>query len=87
MELDLVDPVAVAVVGDQARRVDVREPAPFLGLLAAGASRPERQMVERPARLVPLDALDEGGVGGEDVVVGERRRLVAHVMGRGHADK
>ena len=75
VELDLVDPVAEAVVRAQARRILVREPSPLERL--AGQERAERARARgRPAGALTLERLGERPVLGEQVVAVERRRLV-----------
>ena len=77
VELDLVDAVAVAVVGLQLRPVLVGEPSQLLRLGRAGelADRgdPLASPSRRPRGRPPRPATR---VGLEDVVVGQRRRLV-----------
>ena len=75
VELDLVDPLAEAVVRTQHRRMLVREPAPLERLAAEG--RPEGGDLRLPGRaaLAP-QRLDEGRVLLVEVVARERRRLV-----------
>jgi hypothetical protein len=65
--LDLVDAVAVAVVGAQDGWVRVGEPAPLLGLLAAGQPAERVDLVDRPGGAVPGQRL-------------EQRRIVTHVV-------
>jgi hypothetical protein len=78
----LVDPVAVAVVAAQARRVVVGLRGPLLHLRGARRAAEPRQLladlVQQIRPDVPFDGLDERPVGGEDVVAGQRRRLVRH---------
>ena len=81
MELDLVDPVAVAVMGSQDRGVGVGLDAPALGLRGPG-QRPERGQARDGAfPVVPPDCLAQRLVGGEEVVVDERGWLVRDLMG------
>nr|BFE71186.1 hypothetical protein GCM10020092_044870 [Actinoplanes digitatis] len=82
VELDLVDAVAVAVVGDQARLVPVGLLGPALRLGAAAELAEPVQVVGRPAGALAGDPFEQGGVGG-DVVADQRRRLVDDVMGSG----
>ena len=77
--------VAVAVVGAQHRRVLVDQPAPLLGLLAAG----ERPSSCSSASAQPAPARSRPGqqrrvVG--DVVADQRRDLVGDLMGGGHRE-
>ncbi len=79
VELDLVDAVAVPVVGVQDGGVALGEPPPLLGL---GATRPRPQLADLrlgPAGALPAQRLQEGGVGG-DVVAGRRGDLVGDLM-------
>src|SRR6478672_406779 len=78
MELDLVDPVAEAVVRVQPRRALVREAAPFLRLAGQELAEPARLLV-RPVCPLARECLDEGTVLEEEVVARERRRLVEDV--------
>ena len=88
MELDLVDPVAVAVVGVQHRRILVGQPAPLLRLGTARAPAEGAQLVERPPGTLALEPLEQGGVGrrveGEQVgnlvddIMRVHRELLAH---------
>ncbi|GDY61903.1 hypothetical protein SAV14893_012960 [Streptomyces avermitilis] len=87
MELDLVDPVAPAVVRPQLGRVLVRQGPPLLYLRGAGAEPEPRQLgarlVEERGIEMPLDGLHEGPVGGEDVIAHQGRSLVGHGVGAG----
>jgi hypothetical protein len=75
VELDLVDSLAEAVVRPQDGRVLVREPAELERL--ATAQPPERRAALLLRRVsLPAQRLDERPVLGEQVVPGERRRLV-----------
>ena len=82
VELDLVDPVAEAVVGAQLRRVLVREPSPFERLAAEQLAEPAQRLV-RPAGALARDRLDERPVLAVEVVALERRRLVPGARGDG----
>src|SRR5215210_7000626 len=75
MELHLVDPVPVAVVGSQDRRVLVREPAPFERLAAELLAECEERLV-RPRRPLATHAVEERTVLRDEVVAAKRRRLV-----------
>src|SRR3954454_23894682 len=78
MELDLVDSVPVAVDGVQPRRGVVGEAPPLLRL---GAARAPAELEQRGlGDAEPAYAVGECSVGGEDVVVDERRRLVGHLV-------
>ena len=77
MELDLVDALAVAVVGAQHRRVCVRQPAPF-ERLAAGERRGPPDAFLRPSRALAPEAVLERGIGRERVVVDERGGWLAY---------
>ena len=75
MELDLVDPLAVAVVRAQTGRMLVREPAPLEGL--AAQRPPERDDLRLPRRAaLAAQPFDERCVLLVKVVVPERRRLI-----------
>ena len=80
--VDLVDPVAVPVVGAQDGRVLVGEPALLLRLLAAGQRAELAHLVLGPAGALAVQALEQGRVVGS-VVTDERRRLVGDLVG-GH---
>jgi hypothetical protein len=75
VELDLVDPLAVAVVRLQARRVLVREPAPF-ERLAAERCAERGDLVLPGAATLAAHRLDERSILLVEVVRRERRRLV-----------
>jgi hypothetical protein len=75
VELDLVDPVPVAVVRAQDGRVLVGEPPP-LERLAAGELAERGRALLRPAAALAPQRLDERAVLLEEVVALERRRLV-----------
>ncbi len=85
MELDLVGPVAVAVVGAQDRGVLVglRTPLLELGRTGGAAQRGEvvPDLVQQSGRDVPFDRLREDAVGGEDVVADQWGSLVRHGVG------
>jgi hypothetical protein len=76
VELHVVDPVPVAVVGAQARLVALRAPAVRLRLRRAGDDPAVAHAVDRPARALPLQPLLEGKVAREQIDVLERWRLV-----------
>jgi hypothetical protein len=81
MELDFVDPVSVAIVRAQDRRVLVRLAAELDRL--AARERPDlARLVARPLRALALERLYQHLVLLEDVVADERRRLVQHLVGR-----
>ena len=75
IELDLVDPLAEAVVRAKPRRVVVREPAE-LERLAAERRAERAQRLVRPRSALARDRLDERTVLAVEVVSLERRRLV-----------
>ena len=80
VELDLVDPVAVAVVGAQLGLLLVRLEAPADRLRRA-ADRPQlARFVLRPAAALALQRLAQDAVGVEGVVVLQRRRLVEDLV-------
>ena len=84
MELDLVDPLAEAVVRPQDRRVLVGEPSQLERLAAAEAAERRAALFRGAAALAP-ERLHEGLVLREQVVALERRRLVCCAeAGRGH---
>ena len=76
VELDLVDPVAVAVVRAQDGRVLVRARAERERLPGAEQAPPLHQPLLRPAGALAPDALGERPVLRVEVDPGERRRLV-----------
>ncbi len=80
VELDLVDPVAVPVVAAQHRRVLVGQPGLLLRVRAAGQVPKLVQFPGGPPGAFPLDRLQQGRIGGH-VVAGQRRHLVADLMG------
>ena len=81
VELGLVDPVAVAVVGAELRRVLVGEPPELDHVGAAGDLADRRDLLDGPVGALPADCLTHHRVGGEDVVVGQRRGLVGDLVG------
>jgi len=82
MELDLVDAVAVAVVGAQDRRVLVGLHAPVHRLPAPGG--PDgADALDVGAAALALQGFDERAVVGEEVAAGQRRGLVGDGVG-GH---
>ncbi len=84
MELDLVDPLAEAVVRPQDRRVLVGEPSQLERLAAAEAAERRAALFRGAAALAP-ERLHQGLVLREQVVALERRRLVCCAeAGRGH---
>ncbi|GAA4944022.1 hypothetical protein GCM10023238_07490 [Streptomyces heliomycini] len=90
MEVDLVDPVTVAVVGAQPRRVLVRQRPPLLHLRGPGGPSEPRQLgealVPHAGIQMPLDRLHQRPVGAEDVVLHQRGSLIGHaVRGACHA--
>ncbi len=76
VKLDLVDAVAVAVVGAQHRLVLVGQPAPLLLGLAADELAELRGPLEHPLGALALGGLDQRAVAGEDVHVHQRGHLV-----------
>src|SRR4029077_8441536 len=81
VELDLVDTVAVAVVGAQLGLLFVRleAPADRLGGAADGAQL--ARLLLGPAGALALQRLGQDAIGVEGVVVLQRRRLVEDLMG------
>lgn len=91
MEVDLVDPVPVPVMGAQLRRILIGQRTPLLCLGRPGDVAERRQfrtgLVQKSGRAVPFHALRESPVGAEDVVPHQGRNLVGHCVGaRCHAD-
>ena len=83
VELHLVDAMAKAVVGPQHRRLLVRLTAPLLRLGRAGQAAELAEAVLGPARALAAQRVEHRGIRG-DVVPGQRRRLVEHLVGRWH---
>ena len=81
MELDLVDAVAGGVVAARDRRVGMGQPGQRLGIMGARPPAQRRQPVMRPARALALQRLGQAAVGAEDIVIGQRRRLVQRLRG------
>ena len=80
MKLDDVAPKALGIEAAQLRRVLVGEPA-LLGHLGRTPQGPERgQLRFGASRAISRDRIDQRPVGGEQVHVRERRRLVENVM-------
>ena len=75
MELELVDPLPVAIVRAEPRRMLVREPPPLERLAAEHASERGNAILERAAALAP-QPLDERPILCEKVVADKRWRLV-----------
>ncbi len=85
MELDLVDPVAVAVVGVQHRLVLVGLACPRLHLLAAKSAAERMQVVGGLARTLPGERRQQHRIVGE-VVTDQRRGLVGDLVRRAGRD-
>ena len=81
VELDLVDAVSEAVMGNERGLVLVRLAAPFTGLRGAGERADLRDPVLGPVAALAPKRLDENAVRLEDVVVLERRGLVQNLVG------
>ena len=81
VELDLVDPVAVAVVGAQDRRVALGAPAVLGRLDAAGDPAGLAGPVDAPAAALALQRLAQRQVGLEQVDRLQRRGLVEDLAG------
>lgn len=82
VELDLVDPVAEAVVGTQLRLMAVGLVGPVLGLLAADIAAEAVKLVQVPCGALAAYPFEQYRVVG-GVVTGERRRLVRHLVRHG----
>ena len=82
--VDLVDPVAVAVVRAQPGRVALGAAAVLLRLGRAGDDAAVAHAVDRPAGALALQPLGEREVGAEEVDVLERGRLVDDVVRGDH---
>ncbi|CAM5239477.1 hypothetical protein SBADM41S_06781 [Streptomyces badius] len=82
VELDLVDPVAEAVVGAQLRLVPVGLVGPVLRLLAAGIPPETVQLLQMPCGALAAYPFEEHRVVG-GVVPGERWRLIGHLVRHG----
>ena len=80
VELDLVEPVAEAVVREQPRLVALGAAAVLLRLGRAGDGAGVARAVDRPARALALERLAQREVGVEQVDVLERDGLVQDVM-------
>ena len=81
VELDLVAAVTEAVEESQLRRMGIGEEAQFDGRRVAAARPQCRQLGHRPRRALARDTLRQGGIGGEQIIAGERRRLVEDLVG------
>src|SRR5262249_12444425 len=81
VELDLVDPVAVAVVGPEHRLVFLGAPAVLACLGAAGGGPRFARPVDAPAAALALERLPQRDVDLEQVDRLQRRRLVEHLAG------
>ncbi len=82
--VDLVDPVAVAVVRPQPGRVALGAAAVLLRLRRARDDAAVAHAVHGPAGALALQPLGEREVGAEEVDVLERRRLVDDVVRGDH---
>ena len=80
MKLDLVDALAVAVVGAQHRRKGVGLDAP-VDRLPSGDGAELADAVERPPAALALQRVGEGVIALERVVAAQRRRLIEHFVG------
>src|SRR3546814_8064595 len=78
MELDMVAAMAEAVEQLQLRRVLVRQPALLDGLGSAKLRAIGRKPVIRPAGTVDRGGILQRMVGGEEVVILQRRRSEEH---------
>ena len=78
--VDAVDPVPVAVVRQQPRRVALGAAAVLLRLGRARDGAAVAHAVDRPAGALALQALPQREVGVEEVDVLERRRLVEDLV-------
>ena len=76
MKLDLVEALAEPIVGAKLRRVGVGLEAPIDGLLRAGQASQLVYEVVGPRSALTLERFLERGVGFEEVVVDQWRRLV-----------
>ena len=76
VELDLVDPLPEAVVGEKPRLVALRAPRMLLGLGGGGDRTGLADTVQRPAGAFALEPFAERGVAGQEVDVFERNGLV-----------
>src|SRR6185437_17000338 len=76
MKFDFVEPVAVAVVALEDRRIAIGGKAECDGLWAPERGAQAREFTFRPARPLTRDRLAQHGVAGEKIVGLKRRRLV-----------
>ncbi len=83
MVIDLVHPVAIAVVGLELRLVGVGLVAPLDHLRAGGLETIAVQLLDALFAALAQHRVVEGGVAPESVVVLQRCRLVEHLMGVG----
>jgi hypothetical protein len=81
MELDLVDPMPVPVVGDQPGLEPVGLVRPALRFRGAGQLPEPVQVADGPGRALARHAGQQRGIG-RDVVVDQGRGLVEHLVGR-----
>ena len=82
VELDLIDAVAEAVVGDQPRLVALGAAAVRLRLGRAGDEARLADTIERPARALTLQRLLQRGIERQQVDVLERDGLVEVAQSR-----
>jgi hypothetical protein len=75
MKLDLVDPVPVAVVRAQLRRMGVGETPPVERLASELFAEGEQRLLV-PGRAFPAQRLEQRAVLRDEVVAPKRRRLV-----------
>ena len=78
VELDLVDAVAEAVVGDQPRLVALGAPGMLLRFGGGGDATGLAHALERPSRTLALERLAQRHIAREQVDVLERDGLVGH---------
>ncbi len=83
MVIDLVHPVAVAVVGLELRLVGVGLVAPLDHLRAGGLETVAVQLLDAALAAFAQHRVVERGVAPEGVVILQRRGLVEHLMGVG----
>jgi hypothetical protein len=76
VEVNLVDSVAVSVVGAQDGRVDVRQASVLSGGLATGGGSESSEVVDGGLVSIPDEGRHETGIAPDGIVVRNRRRLV-----------
>ncbi len=80
MELDFIAAIPVAIVRVQHGRILIRQRAPLDRLRRAEGSPVLFDLGTGPARAIASHCLAQRSIGGEQVVIHQRRRLIQNLM-------